>query len=95
MTAAAPTITDITFDKSFYEPGDDIHVTVRYTPGESEETVSFTGTATTAAGQTGQMNGTFTVGTPDPTAVTVADSGGRNWAKVSDDGAVAVFQAKA
>lgn len=96
MTAAAPTITSITFDKDSYAPGEDIQATVHYTAGASDAVLTFTGTATNQqTGETGQMQGTFSVQNADPTVIAVNDTGSREWTKVSDDGAVAVFTAKA
>ncbi len=105
MTAtpvSAPSITSIVITPTgTITPGALITATVTYVPGTSTAaaTQTLAGTVTdSATGQTGQLTQTFTVdGSPaaDPTAVTVADTGSRTWAKVSDSGTVAVFTATA
>jgi hypothetical protein len=99
---SAPSITSITFDKTAYNSGDLIQATVAYVAGTSggqPSTQTLTGTATdSVTGQSGALTVTFTVSgqtVKDPTAVTVSDSGNRSWAKVSDNGSVAVFTAAA
>lgn len=87
-----PAITSIGFDQNVYTPGQLITVTVTYTAGVSPSTQTLSGTATdSVTGQVGQLSVTFTVMTGNTTTVAVADSGGRTWAKQSDNGSVAVF----
>jgi hypothetical protein len=96
-SAAPPTVTSVTYDKVAYPKGDTITATVTYTPGTS--LVSFTGTGTvtdSASGQTAQGAATFQVDETDPALATgFTDTGGRNWVKKSDTGAVAVWTAVA
>lgn len=83
---SALVITSITFDKPVYKTGDTITAVVAYTGS------GFTLAAVaTALGQTGMLNGTFTV-LPDWTP---SDSGNRPWFAVSDNGIAAVFTAVA
>lgn len=96
MAATAPAITSITFDKASYAPGDTITATVDYTGGTSDVTQTFTGTATdSTTKETGTLQVTFTVTEPDQTTISVADSGGRVWTKISDTGSIAKFTATA
>lgn len=97
MTTVPPTVTAVTCDNTTYPPGADVTITMHYTPGASESTVTFTGTATDqTTGQPGSMQGTFSVMKADPTTTEVTDSDGRTYTKVSDDGAgTAVFSTKA
>lgn len=93
---SAPAITSITFDKTSYNPGDTITATVNYGSGTSGQTQQLTGTATDAAtGQTGTLTVNFTVNESDSTSVSVKDTGGRVWTKVSDAAGVAKFTATA
>lgn len=105
MTAtpvSAPTITSIAFDKSAYNVGDTVTVTITYVPGKSSSapapsSVSFTGTAVdSVTSQQGTLTVNFTVDTTpvvstDPSSVTVTDSAAHTWTKVSDTGTVAKY----
>ena len=97
---AAPTISSVTTNKSSYNKGDTISVTINYTPGTSAAgtgtSLTISGTATDeATGQTQPVSGTITLGTPgtnsDATTIKVTDSDGRSYAKQSDDGSKAIF----
>lgn len=93
---APPSVTSITFDQPAYSPGQVITATVTYVPGTSAQTTSLTGTATDKnTSQTGKLTVTFTTVAPDPTTVSVSDTGNRTWTAVSDSGTVATFTAVA
>jgi hypothetical protein len=96
MTTVAPAVTAATSNETSYAPDADVQITLKYTPGASETTVTFTGTATDqTTGQPGSMQGTFNVLKADPTTTEVTDTDGRTYTKVSDDGTTAVFSTKA
>jgi len=95
LTDTAPSITSVTFDKASYVPGQLINATVTYVPGTADTTLTFTGTVTDSAGQTGELTAQFVTTANSPSTVTAADSGNRTWTKISDSGTVAVFQATA
>ena len=93
---AAPVVSSITFDQPSYAKGDLMTATVNYSPGTSDTVQQFTGTATDeTTNLTGQLTVTFVVAANDPTTLDASDNGGHTWTPVSDDGAVAVFTAKA
>lgn len=103
---AAPAISSIATDKSSYNTGDTIIVTITYAAGTSlqpgtTKTVTISGTATDqTTGESDSMSGSVTLVSPgtetsDPTTVAVTDSDGRSYTKQSDDGATAVFTAVA
>lgn len=94
-------ISSMTFDKSAYNAGDTVTLTVAYTadvPGVSNATATATATVTDASGNvTAAQPADFTVSSQVPAGdvVAVADTGSHAWTKVSDDGATAVFTATA
>jgi hypothetical protein len=92
MTATAPIVSAISFDKTSYSAGNVITATVNYKPGYSSHNYHGTGTDTTT-GAVGSLDFEFTVA--DSTVLTVADQRSRAWTKVSDTGTVAVFTATA
>lgn len=97
MPVVPPQVTSISFDQARYEPGDVVTATVTYVPGypqapAAQVTASALDEVTGLAGQAGSG---FTVAAPDVTTVTLADTGGRTWVKVSDTGTVAVFTSTA
>jgi hypothetical protein len=93
--AGAPTLT-LTADKAVYNVGDPIEITATYADDEgSLVTLTISGTATDAAGNTASATAEVQVSTPataQPMDVTVTDSFGDAYAQVSNDGTgTAVF----
>lgn len=85
---AAPIIT-ATVDKPAPAVGDVVTLTVNYSdPDAVASTITVTGTD--AEGHAATVTTTITVS--DPVTLTVADSAARNWVKLSDNGAVAVYK---
>lgn len=85
---AAPTVT-ATFDKpAGYKPGETALLTVRYGDADSK---ALTVTVTVADSE-GNASAPVTVSAViDPLTVTVVDSTGKAWTRVSDTGSVAVY----
>jgi hypothetical protein len=90
-------IQSITFDQPSYTEGEQITLTVEYTPDTAGTApVTFTATVliTDASGaQTATASAPFVVAVPSPggDVVSATDTGNRTWAQVSDSGTVAVF----
>jgi uncharacterized protein YfaS (alpha-2-macroglobulin family) len=82
----------VSLDKTSYNTGDTITATVTYTdPNTTALTVT-----TTVTDSTGQSSTPATAtAVLNPATVSTTDSGGRTWAKQSDNGSVAVFTATA
>ncbi|MEV0327085.1 hypothetical protein AB0H63_11670 [Micromonospora echinospora] len=88
---AVPTVT-ASLDAATYAPGDQMLLTVAYADTDTQP-LTVTIAVTDARG-----NHSTPVTVPiviDPLAVAVTDDSGRTWTRVSDSGAVAVFQAAA
>ena len=83
-----PAVTSVTLDKPAYNPGQVITCTVAYSAS-----LDFTVTAVAVdiGGHSAQLSGTAVVNG----SLSVTDTGGRAWTKVSDDGSTAVFTATA
>lgn len=96
-TPVPPAISSVSFDKSVYNIGDLITVTVDYSSGSSDEAVTVTVTITdSVTGETASMTASLTVADPDASTVSVSDSGNRVWTPVPNQPAgVAVFTATA
>jgi hypothetical protein len=89
-------VSSIAFDHPSYAAGAKITATVKYVPGQSDTSHSYSGPATdSATGQTGQMTVSFVApnSAPNPTSVTASDSDSRSWSKTADTGTVATFTA--
>lgn len=91
MANSAPTLTGA-LDKASYAPGDTITATLTYGDPDSQ-TQTLTWTATDGSGATQTLALSLVV--KDPVALKVTDPSGRVWTKVSDNGVIAVFTAKA
>lgn len=94
MTTPAPAAPVITTDKTSYNPGDPITVTVEYAdPAHSGTTLTITGTVTNADGSVSTGTAQVTVGaTPaNPLPVSVVDSFGDSYTQVSNEAGIAVF----
>lgn len=86
-----PTVT-ASLNKATYIKGETITLTVNYRDADTK-TVTVTITVKDAAGNLGTATVPLTVA--DPLTLTVTDTDGRVWAKVSDSGSVAVYSAVA
>lgn len=87
---ATPTLS-ASLDKTTYAPGDTATLTVTYADADNR-TSTTTVTGTDQAGNA--ATATVVVREADPVALVVSDDGGRTWAKVSDNGSIAVFTTK-
>jgi hypothetical protein len=96
MPDNAPVAVSVVFSKDRVKPGEEILATVTYSAGTAVEESTFTGTIISkATGLSSEVTGTFSVEVPDPEVeVSAADTGGRVWTKVSDDGSTVVWAAK-
>lgn len=96
-TPMPPAISAVTFDKSVYNVGDTITVTVEFAAGSSNENVTVTVTVTdSVTNETASMTATLTVTDPDASTVAVSDTGNRVWTPVpSQPAGTAVFTATA
>lgn len=93
MTTPASTVT-VSTDKTAYNPGDPIQVTVEYAdPANPGTTVTVTATVTAPNGSSAQGTASIQVGgTPaQPFQVTVSDSIGGTYAQQSSEPGTAVF----
>ena len=95
-------INSMTFDQSAYAAGATITLTVAYTPDTTPVTTPTTFTATTvitdaSGAQVATSSGDFVVDevTVPGDVLATTDTGSRTWAKITDDGATAVFTATA
>lgn len=88
---ANPTLS-ASLDSATYAKGDLMTLTVTYGDAD-QETLAITVSVTDSSGNTTGPVGVSAV--IDPLTLEVTDASGRTWAKVSDTGMVAVFQATA
>lgn len=95
-------IDTMTFDKDAYLPGDEITLTVTYTPdspGVTPQAFTATETISDAGGTVVATNSApFVVNQVEPSGDhldTPTDTGNRAWTRVSDDGSTGVFTATA
>ncbi|MCM0677645.1 hypothetical protein NCC78_23580 [Micromonospora phytophila] len=88
---AAPTAT-ASLNASTYSPGDQMTLTVSYGDADTRP-VTVTIVVTDAQGNSSAPVKVTAV--IDPLTLSVADDSGRTWAKVSDNGSVAVHRAVA
>jgi hypothetical protein len=92
----APVVSSITFDKTSYNPGDQITATVTYVAGKSDQVDSVSGQVTDpVTGLVGTLSGTITFASAiaDSSVVSISDTASLAWTKKSDTGSVAVFTA--
>ena len=93
-TPAQPAAPVVTTDKSSYNPGDPITVTVEYTdPANPGVTLTITGTVTNSDGTTASGTAQVTVGAvpANPLPVSVTDSFGDAYTQTSNQAGTAVF----
>ncbi|MGK5674391.1 hypothetical protein ACSNOB_16290 [Micromonospora sp. URMC 106] len=88
---AAPTAT-ASLNASTYSPGDQMTLTVTYGDADTKP-VTVTIVVTDAQGNSSAPVKVTAV--IDPLTVTVTDSSGRTWTRLSDNGSVAVYRAVA
>ncbi|MFG3704047.1 hypothetical protein ACGF7U_04835 [Micromonospora sp. NPDC047670] len=88
---AAPTAT-ASLNASTYSPGDQMTLTVTYGDTDTKP-VTVTIVVTDAQGNSSAPVKVTAV--IDPLTVTVTDSSGRTWTRLSDNGSVAVYRAVA
>lgn len=89
MPDVAPTVS-IALDKPAGVAGSLVTVTVKYTPGSKSTTVRVD--LTDAAGATGSATVAMAK-LATPVTLSITDTDGRAWTKVTDDGKTAVYQA--
>jgi hypothetical protein len=87
----APTVS-ASLDKTAYQPDETMTLTVTYSDPDTEA-VTVTVVVTDSQGNTSDPATVTAV--VDPSVLTVTDSSGRVWTKVSDNGSVAVYTAAA
>ncbi|MER7445090.1 hypothetical protein [Micromonospora avicenniae] len=88
---AAPTAS-ASLNASTYSPGDQMNLTVTYGDADTRP-LTVTIVVTDAQGNSSAPVRVAAV--IDPLTVTVTDDSGRNWTRLSDNGAVAVYRAVA
>lgn len=88
---ANPTAT-ASLDKSSYNKGDAVTLTVSYS---DPDTAPMTVTVSVKDAAGNEVLKTSSSAVIDPLTLTVSDDGGRTWVKQSDTGSVAVFKTTA
>lgn len=93
-TPTGPAAPVVTADKTSYNPGDPITVTVDYTdPDNPGTTLTITATVTNADGSTaaGTLDVQVGGGAANPLPVSVTDSFGDAWTQTTNEAGTAVF----
>jgi hypothetical protein len=88
---AAPTVT-AALNASAYAPGDQMLLTVTYSDADTKP---LTVTIVVTDSQGNSSAPVKVAAVIDPLTLTVTDDSGRTWARLSDNGAVAVYRAVA